>query len=84
MVNTFVHMATISFEQFYIQCLREEMMASTVFGLGATGDKGGQVPGGLDFYAPGDARVPKALGATKKRKGKQRVQIQRRGLSMPQ
>lgn len=73
-------MATPTFEQFYHQCLREEMMSATVFGLGAAGDRGGQVPGGSDFYATGDTRVPKALGS-RKRRGKSKVPMQRRSLS---
>ena len=52
----------------------EQMMSSTVFGLGAQTNQGGVVPGGSDFYAPGDARVPKALGA---KRGK-RARVQRR------
>jgi hypothetical protein len=70
-------MSTITFEQFYHQCLQEEMMSATVFGLGAAGDHGGEVPGGSDFYATGSAVVPKILGA-KKRRGK--TPIQRRSL----
>lgn len=52
------------------------MLASTVFGLGAQTNQGGAVPGGSDFYAPGDARVPKALGAKRKK-----LKIQRRNLA---
>lgn len=80
MINTVEFMATLTFEQFYHQCLREEMMASTVFGPAATGEHGGEVPGGSDFYATGSAIVPKVLGA-KKRKGKTKMPIQRRALS---
>lgn len=54
----------------------EQMLASTVFGLGAQTNQGGAVPGGSDFYAPGDARVPKALGAKRKK-----PKIQRRNLA---
>ena len=73
-------MATLTFEQFYHRCLREEMMSATVFGLAATGDHGGEVPGGSDFYDPGRAIFPKVLGA-KKRKGRTKMPIQRRTLS---
>lgn len=52
------------------------MTAATAFGIGAQTDQGGAVPGGSDFYAPGDTRVPKVLG--KKRK---RMHMQRRNLT---
>lgn len=52
----------------------EQMMSSTVFGLGAQTNQGGAVPGGSDFYAPGDVRIPKALGSKRKRQAR----IQRR------
>lgn len=42
--------------------------AGGVFGVGGSGEYGGAV-GNNDFYAPGDARIPKALG-TYTRKGK--------------
>ena len=54
--------------------IMEQMMSSTVFGLGAQTDQGGAVPGGSDFYATGDTRIPKALGA---KRGK-RARVQRR------
>ena len=49
-------------------------MTSTVFGLGAQTNQGGAVPGGSDFYAPGDARVPKVLGSSEKKQAR----VQRR------
>jgi hypothetical protein len=52
------------------------MLSSTVFGLGAQTDQGGAVPGGSDFYAPGDARIPKAIGSKRKR-----LRMQRRNLA---
>jgi len=73
-------MASDLFAAAFIKMIQEEMMSATVFGLGAAGDQGGSVPGGLDFYAPGDARVPKALGVTK-RIGKRKVPMQRRDLN---
>lgn len=73
-------MSTPTFEQFYHQCLGEEMMSATVFGLGASSDHGGEVPGGSDFYATGTAVIPKVLGA-KKRKGRAQLPVQRRSLS---
>jgi hypothetical protein len=54
--------------------IMEQMMSSTVFGLGAQTDQGGAVPGGSDFYATGDVRIPKALGA----KRNKRARVQRR------
>ncbi len=52
----------------------EQMMSSTVFGLGAQTNQGGAVHGGSDFYATGDTRIPKALGAKRCKRGR----IQRR------
>jgi hypothetical protein len=57
-----------------LEQIMEQMMSSTVFGLGAQTNQGGAVPGGSDFYAPGDSRIPKALGS---KKGK-RARVQRR------
>jgi hypothetical protein len=54
--------------------IMEQMMTSTVFGLGAQTNQGGAVPGGSDFYATGDTRIPKALGAKRGKRGR----IQRR------
>lgn len=78
-------MATITFKQFYQQCLHEDMMASTVFGINAPGDKGGQVPGGSDFYNSGSAVIAHALGTTKSRRNRGKTKkplMQRRNLSM--
>ena len=61
------------FDETY-EYIMEQMMSSTVFGLGAQTDQGGVVPGGSDFYATGDVRIPKALGA---KRGK-RARVQRR------
>ena len=54
--------------------IMEQMMTSTVFGLGAQTDQGGAVPGGSDFYATGDTRIPKALGVKRGKRGR----VQRR------
>ncbi len=69
-------MATDAFT-LMVNTILEDMMSSTVFGTAAAGDKGGQVPGGSDWYAPGDTRIVKLMG--KKRRGK--VPMQRRSLS---
>lgn len=53
------------------------MLASTVFGSAADGSHGGEVPGGSDFYAKNDMRIPKILGM-KKKKG---THLFRRGLT---
>lgn len=66
-------MKKFKFDETY-QRIMEQMMTSTVFGLGAQTNQGGAVPGGSDFYAPGDARVPKVLGSSKKK----RARVQRR------
>jgi len=45
-------------------CIKEANVAGgtgSVFGSNATGNYGGQVPGGSDWYATGDARLPKIL-----------------------
>lgn len=41
------------------------MTSVNTFGIGSAEQFGGAV-GNNDFYAPGDARVPKILGKTKK------------------
>jgi len=46
-------------------------------GSAAAVGHGGSV-GNTDFYAPGDARVPVALGAKKTKKGKTKIVVQRR------
>ena len=61
------------FDQTY-EYIMEQMMSSTVFGLGAQTDQGGAIPGGSDFYAAGDTRIPKALGAKRGKRGR----VQRR------
>lgn len=72
-------MATDNFNNL-VNTILEDMMSSTVFGPAATGDQGAQIPGGSDWYARGDTRIPQALG--KRRKGK--VPLQRRNLSKRQ
>jgi len=52
--------------------------AGGVFGGGPSMGHGGAV-GNSDFYAPGDARVPTALGAKKVGK-KKKIVVQRRPL----
>lgn len=69
--------STNLFAAAFYRILDEEMMSSTAFGAAATGEHGGDVPSGSDFYATRDARVPRALGA-KKRKN---VPMQRRNLT---
>ena len=44
----------------------KEMVSADAFGAGSVGPS---VPGGADTYAPGDARLPKVLGAIQSRKG---------------
>ena len=77
MINTIVNESNNLFARVFMKVLQEEMTAATAFGLGAQTNQGGAVPGGSDFYAPGDARVPKALGAKKRRK----MIVQRRNLT---
>lgn len=58
------------------ELIMDQMLASMVFGPAAAGDQGGAI-GKVDFYAPGDARVPKFLGARKRKK----PLVQRRNLT---
>ena len=64
------------FEKIFNKVLQEDFNtagAGGVFGSGAEiGMHGGAVPGGSDFYAPNDARIPTILGKKKKRKTKKR------------
>lgn len=62
------------FNSIYLRLLKiynEDMTAGAggVFGDTGSMDYGGQVPGGSDFYAPGDARNTTNMG-TYTRKGK--------------
>jgi len=61
------------FEKIFYNILNETMSAGSggVFGGGSSTGHGGEV-GNSDFYASGDARLPKILGATKKKKRKKR------------
>ena len=59
------------FSKYFDKLIREEIGMTSggdggVFGAG--GSHGGMFPGGSDFYAPGDARIPDLLGSKKKRK----------------
>ena len=84
------------FNKYFTRLIQEEIGmtsggADGVFGAG--GDHGGMFPGGSDFYAPGDARIPHLLGGKKKRKKrkkgkrkskkikKEQIKIQRRNLA---
>jgi len=81
------------FSKYFNKIINEEigMTSSGVFGAG--GDQGGMFPGGGDFYAPGDMRIPDFLGSKKHKKRskrkknkkkkikKEEIKIQRRRLS---
>ena len=58
--------------------------AGSVFGPGTAGSIGAfgnQFPSQNDkAYAPGDFRIPTALGVKKKKKRKQKIPVQRRAL----
>lgn len=69
------------FEQLYYKLLELNTAgAGGAFGDAPSMGHGGDVPGGSDFYAPGDSRLPKILGVysrngkvnTNKRKGKKK------------
>lgn len=77
MINTYVNESNNLFAKVFMRLIHEEMTAATAFGLGAQTDQGGAVPGGSDFYASGDSRVPKVLGGRKRGK----VKMQRRPLT---
>jgi len=66
-----------SFKQFVLEI--NAAGAGGVFGNASSMDHGGAV-GNTDFYAPGDTRVPSALGAKKIGK-KKKIVVQRRSLS---
>jgi len=66
-----------SFEKRFINQVNEDVTAGAggAFGDASSMSHGGDVPGGTDFYAPGDHRIPKALGAksvSKKKKSKKK------------
>jgi len=56
------------FDRMVEQYLTDNTVASA--GMGATGAQGAGEFTTADTYSPGDARLPKVLGATIKRKGK--------------
>ena len=58
------------FERIFLKMLEEEMTAGAggALGSGSSYNPPGDVNSG-DTYAPGDARLPKALGAVQTRKG---------------
>ena len=56
------------FNQLVTRYLTDNTLAGV--GMAATGGQGGGDYSSSDTYAPGDARLPKVLGATIKRKGK--------------
>lgn len=66
-----------SFKEFILEI--NAAGAGGVFGTASSMDHGGAV-GNTDFYAPGDARIPTALGAKKVGK-KKKIVVQRRPLS---
>jgi len=75
------------FESKFCKLLEEDNVAGgaeSAFGTGTLapiGDFGNQFPSqNDDAYAPGDARMPKALGAKKRKKKKDKFIIQRRAL----
>lgn len=74
------------FEQAFYKVLQEDMVSggtASVFGVGQggpPGSHGNQFPSQNDqAYAPNDARLPKLLGAGKKKR-KEKLKIQRRPL----
>ena len=61
------------FKKIFMDMIQEDMMASTAF-TAANVDAGGTGGsfGNVDSYAPGDARVPHALGTVDPRKNKKK------------
>jgi len=59
---------TLLFDQVVTQYLADNTVASA--NMAATGGQGAGEYNSTDTYQPGDARIPKVLGATIKRKGK--------------
>ena len=51
--------------------------SGSAFGTSAGGEFGGMFPGGGDFYAPGDARIPDLLGSKPKRKKRKKKKKKR-------
>ena len=75
------------FEKAFNNLLEEDNVAGgagSAFGPGTDGpigSFGNQFPSQNDkAYAPGDFRIPTALGAKKKKKSKQKIPMQRRAL----
>lgn len=65
-----------TFKQFVQE---DSSVGGGALGPAAAVGHGGDV-GNTDFYAPGDARIPVALGAKKTKKGKPKIVVQRRSM----
>lgn len=70
------------FEKYFYKKLNEDNVAGSGGVFGATSSHGGAFPGGSDWWASGDARLPVFLGAKKKKSKKKKTKesIQRRNL----
>jgi hypothetical protein len=75
------------FESRFLRLLEDANVAGgagSVFGVGmggSAGQFGNQFPSQNDSaYAPGDARIPKVLGAKRRKKKKEKFVVQRRPL----
>lgn len=55
------------FSKYFNKTLHEDVGVTSAGAFGAGGETGGMFPGGMDSYAPGDARIPDILGSKKKK-----------------
>jgi hypothetical protein len=55
------------FSKYFNKTLHEDVGVTSAGAFGSGGETGGMFPGGMDSYAPGDARIPDILGSKKKK-----------------
>lgn len=66
------------FSKYFDKILNEDIGMTSAGVFGGGGDQGGMFPGGSDFYAPGDMRIPDFLGSRKHKKRSNRKKSKRK------
>ena len=66
------------FSNYFTRSLNEDVGMTSAGVFGAGGEAGGMFPGGSDFYAPGDNRIPDLLGSKKLKTGKKKRKKRRK------
>lgn len=66
------------FSKYFEKIINEDIGMTSAGTFGAGGEQGGMFPGGSDFYAPGDMRIPDFLGSKKHKKRSKRKKRKKR------